>query len=92
MDPERYTMRVGRRWVPLTLLEARLLALLRQDAGRGVEHARLRVPWSDGLPVSANEVRVYMRRLRRHLQAAGSSWRPRTLQRVGYLLEPPPVG
>jgi DNA-binding response OmpR family regulator len=92
VDPERHTMRVGRRCVPLTPLETRLLALLCQEAGRVVERARLRAAWSDGLPVSANEVHVYMRRLRRHLQAAGSPWRLRTLRGVGYLLEPPPGG
>jgi DNA-binding response OmpR family regulator len=88
----QYTMQVGRCTVPLTPLEARLLALLRQEAGRVVEHARLRGAGSDGLPVSANEVHVYMRRLRHYLQAAGSPWRLRTLWGVGYLLEPPPGG
>jgi DNA-binding response OmpR family regulator len=91
VDPEQCTMRVGPRTVPLTPLEARLLALLRQEAGRVVAHARLQAAWSDPPPLSANTLHVYVRRLRRHLQAAGSTWRLRTLHGRGYLLELPPV-
>jgi DNA-binding response OmpR family regulator len=91
VDPEQCTMRVGQRTVPLTPCEARLLALLRQEAGRVVAHARLRAVWSDPPPLSANALQVYVRRLRRHLQGAGSPWRIRTLYGRGYLLERPPI-
>jgi len=91
VDPTQHTMRVGQRIVPLSPLEARLLAVLRQEAGRVVAHARLRAAWSAPPPLAANTLHVYVMRLRRHLQAAGSPWRIRTLHGRGYLLERPAV-
>jgi DNA-binding response OmpR family regulator len=82
-------MRVGKRIVPLPPVEARLLALLRQEDGCVVAHARLQAAGSGERSMSRNHLQVYVMRLRRHLQAAGSPWRIRTQQGVGYLLDPP---
>jgi DNA-binding response OmpR family regulator len=84
-----YTLRAGARSVRLTPCEARILALLRQEAGHVVADARLLAAGSGEAPVSRNNLQAYIGRLRRRLQAVDSPWRIRTYRTWGYALDPP---
>jgi DNA-binding response OmpR family regulator len=84
-----HTLRAGARSVRLTPCEARILALLRQEAGHVVAAARLLAAGSGEAPVSRNNLQVYIGRLRRRLQAVDSPWRIRTYHAWGYALDPP---
>jgi DNA-binding response OmpR family regulator len=58
VDLQHPRLRVGKRVVPLTPLEARLLALRRHEAGRVVSHSRLLSAGSGQNAVSRNNLHV----------------------------------
>jgi len=84
-----YTLWAGSRSAQLSPSEARVLALLRQEAGQIIAHARLATAVSGNNTVSRNNLHVYVMRLRQRLHAVGSPWQIRTLHNRGYVLELP---
>jgi len=78
-------LRVGRSWVALTPVEARLAGALVERAGSVVSRAALaEAGWPDGTP-GRNSLDVHMLRLRRRIAPLGLSIR--TVRSRGYALE-----
>jgi DNA-binding response OmpR family regulator len=88
LDPDG-VLRVGRRWVALPPIEARLAAALVDRGGRVVSRSALAAAgWPDGAP-ARNALDVHILRLRRRLITVGLA--VRTVRSRGYLLEPDPA-
>lgn len=89
LDLARRDARLGEQTLGLTQREYDLLGLLLRDVSHLVSRQTIaHEVWGSDYSADANIVDVYVRRLRRKLQAAGYSGRIRTVWGVGYLLEP----
>lgn len=78
-------LRVGRSWVPLPPVEARLTSALLDRIGSVVSRDALaRAGWPNGAP-GRNALDVHVLRLRRRISAVGLAIR--TVRSRGYLLE-----
>jgi two-component system phosphate regulon response regulator PhoB len=88
LDRTRREVLLGERALPLTRREYDLLELLLREVGRLVtREAIVREVWGGACASDANIVDVYVRRVRRRLDAAGYAGRIRTVWGIGYLLE-----
>jgi DNA-binding response OmpR family regulator len=89
LDRARRLALLRERALPLTRREYDLFELLLHESGRLVTRdAIVRDVWGGACSPEANIVDVYVRRLRRKLEAAAYGGRIRTVWGVGYLLEP----
>ena len=88
LDPSSHTITVGEHEESLTPTEFRLLGALLAARGGAVRRADLiRTGWADGSIVHDNTLDVYIRRLRRKLEAAEATPEIATVHRVGYRLQ-----
>jgi DNA-binding response OmpR family regulator len=87
---ERHELRSAQSATPLTPREFDLLELLVRHPNQVLLRSTIaqRV-WGDPAEVDSNVLDVYIRRLRRKLQAVGGAGRIRTARGDGYLFEPP---
>jgi two-component system, OmpR family, response regulator len=88
LDPVRHGITADDRSIRLTPTEFRLLAALAARPGETLRRAELvAAGWPPGAVVHDNTLDVYVRRIRRKLQEAGSEYAITTAHGVGYLLE-----
>ena len=88
LDPSRHTIAAGEQEQALTPIEFRLLGSLLGARGGAVRRAELiRAAWAEGSIVHDNTLDVYIRRLRRKLEAVGATPEIATVHRVGYRLQ-----
>ncbi len=88
LDPARHTIGVGTTEEALTPTEFRLLGALLASQGAAVRRSDLiRAGWADGSIVHDNTLDVYIRRLRRKLEALDATPEISTVHRVGYRLQ-----
>jgi DNA-binding response OmpR family regulator len=94
VDPANGTARRGQRPVKLTSREYQLLVLLMRNPGRVVSRQEiLAAIWADQQSASSNVIEVYVRYLRRKLEAGGERRLIHTVRGNGYCLSeriPPP--
>jgi DNA-binding response OmpR family regulator len=89
LDRSRREVVLHEQVLPLTRREYDLFELLLREVGRLVTRDTIvREVWGGACSPDANIVDVYIRRLRRKLEAADFSGRIRTVWGIGYLLEP----
>lgn len=88
LDPVTHAVSVGDRELPLTPTEFRILGVLATRPGQAIRRADLiGAGWPDGAIVHDNTLDVYIGRIRRKLEAVGSSARIGTVHHVGYRLD-----
>lgn len=95
VDPDRRRVRRGTRLIALTGREYQLLLLLLQRCGEVVgRQSILTAIWPDQVGSHSNVIDVYVRYLRRKLEAEGEPRLVHTIRGVGYCLQEgaPPSG
>lgn len=90
LDPVRYEVRVGDRYVELTRTEFSLLHLLLRHQGKVLSRATINEQvWGYDFGPGSNSLGVYVGYLRRKLEAGGEPRLIQTVRGVGYVLRRP---
>lgn len=90
-DPDTRQAEVGGKPLSLSVLEGNALEILLRRAGKVVRRTQMEQSLYDaGTVIGSNSLEVLIHRLRRKLDAAGSTCAIVTVRGLGYLLQPMP--